>query len=167
MLNFKPAVGGVAFALFKTPLLHMFWQFGAMAIMIIAAYILFIKENSSLSDRKKIEIATLLIIAGFILVMIPQFVYFKDIYFYQNPPFARANTVFKIWYAAWPLLAIGSATLTVFAVNGFKKRNTRIVGWVCVALVCMILGYGTVRGVDSLRDQQPNSSKWPKLFKAY
>src|SRR5690606_31571200 len=32
----------------------------------------------------------------------------KDIYTYQNPPFARANTIFKVYYQVWVLLAIAA-----------------------------------------------------------
>jgi uncharacterized membrane protein len=157
MTHFSPAIGGISIALFKTPLLHMFWQFGAMAILIIVSLFIVYKRKLKLSDRKNVEIATLLIVAGLILVLIPQFIYFKDIYFFQNPPFYRANTVFKIWYAAWPLLAIGASVLSVIAVKDFKKKYMKAAGSLFVVTVCLIAGYGTFKGVETLKDQQPNT----------
>jgi uncharacterized membrane protein len=56
-------------------------------------------------------------ITGLLLIAIPEFVYLEDPYRY---PFHRMNTVFKISYAAWPLVmaAAGHAALKMGMARG-------------------------------------------------
>lgn len=157
MMHFKPAVGGVAISLFKTPVIHMFYQFGALIIILGVSLVIVLKNQLTESNRKKVEVALILAIAGLFLMLLPQFIYFRDIYHFQNPPFARANTVFKIWYAAWPLLAISSATMVVFAITAFKKKYKKVIFCVVVFLCCSILTVGTFKGVTTLNDEHSNT----------
>jgi uncharacterized membrane protein len=157
MMHFKPAVGGVAVSLFKTPLTHMFYQFGAVIIILGISLAIVLKHRLTDANRKRVEVAMIFAIAGLLLILLPQFIYFRDIYHFQNPPFARANTVFKIWYAAWPLLAISASTIVVFATGVFKKKYQKVISWVVIFICCAILSVGTFKGITTLSDEHPNT----------
>ena len=105
-LDFRPAVSGVGFALESLglqPTLRMFGYFSFGAVSFIA-YLLVCRKKT---HTDLIAIGFLLV--GVMLILLPNFVYLKDIYSKLNPPFYRANSVFKIWYQAWVVLAIFSA----------------------------------------------------------
>lgn len=148
LLSFHPGVGGVAMALFKTPLAHVLLQFGLPIASGVIAYLI-LKRFKDFKKSDNVQLALVLGIAGLILVLLPEFVYLKDIYFYENPPFARANTVFKVWYSAWPLIAVSSAALAFLTLDRLKKRSyySLTIG---VVIICFVLGYGSFRGFSIL-----------------
>lgn len=60
----------------------------------------------------------LLILASTILIIIPEFLYMKDIY----PAHYRANTMFKLVFQAFIMLSIASGYITVRVVSSIKYR---------------------------------------------
>lgn len=57
---------------------------------------------------EKQNFAKILAVTGLILLIAVEIFFVKDIYFLANPPFFRANTVFKFGFHTWTLLAISS-----------------------------------------------------------
>lgn len=102
-LNFKEPIDGITFIKPEINFLALFRMFGFFIILITPAYYVF-KFKKQLSDDDKLNV--LLSLFGFILVLIPSFFVVKDIYFKLNPPYLRANTVFKLWYQAWIVLSL-------------------------------------------------------------
>jgi uncharacterized membrane protein len=156
MTHFTPAVGGVAVALFKTPLSHMFWQFGLPLILGIGSCLILWKKGL-IKKHKLSGLIWVFGIAGLIMIILPQLIYLKDIYYYQNPPFARANTVFKMWYSAWPLIAVATASLLVVLDCSIKKKLWRYILRSIVAISCTALAFGLYVGLKSLNDHRPNT----------
>jgi uncharacterized membrane protein len=153
LTHFEAAVSGIALTGLPVPLLHIFWQFGAFLIL-IAISLYFMTSKILTNYKQEIAFSFLMLTTGLILIVIPEFVIFKDIYFYKNPSFASANTVFKLWYAAWPLLAISSASLAIIAIKISKLKKLVII---ILIILCSSLLVGTYVGVKSIKDPRPNT----------
>ena len=159
-LSFQPPVGGVGIALFQTPLTFILVNFGVMlfiALPIIAARIPEINVKEQLAKRSQEDnFIWLLLIFSFLLVLATEFIYLKDIYTYQNPPYARANTIFKVYYQAWVLLAI------VAAYGLAKIQHLRLkwqLGEVYIIGVGVFLALslvGTWSGIQAYADSKPD-----------
>ncbi|MCA9397714.1 hypothetical protein KC573_02695, partial [candidate division WWE3 bacterium] len=76
----------------------------------------------------------ILIITALLLIIIPEIIYVKDIY----PQHYRANTMFKLYYAAWLMLSIATAYSFVRMTDAIKQR-VRNTGWIANLLVQYIL----------------------------
>lgn len=153
--HFHPAVGGLAIDLFKTPFSHIIWQFGLPLALAVSAFYLIFKTKKR--PAREVYLALLLGIVAVVFIILPEIIFFKDIYFYQNPPFARANTVFKLWYSAWPLLAVSASTLVVYAARSIKSRHLRKLYIGAVVISCIALCYGLFFGLKTLVDPHPNT----------
>lgn len=109
-LNFHAPVGGVGIALFQTPLWFLLVNFG---VLLFLALPLVLSRIAKLNVKDKVvELTTddkfiwLILLFGGLLILATEFIYLKDIYTYQNPPYARANTIFKVYYQVWVLFAL-------------------------------------------------------------
>lgn len=118
-LTFEPAVSGIGLKINFSNLkaiLIMFGYFLAATIPFITYYLLY--------EKKKIDlklITVLLFFYSIVLILAPNIVFLKDIYFDTNPQYYRANTVFKFWFQAWILLSIAS-TLSIYYFSGIKSK---------------------------------------------
>ncbi len=109
-LNFRAPVGGIGISILQTPFWFLLVNFG---VLLFLGLPLVLSRIKSLSFEKKLAQWTtedrfvwLLLGFGILLILATEFIYLKDIYTYQNPPYARANTIFKVYYQVWVLLAI-------------------------------------------------------------
>jgi uncharacterized membrane protein len=105
-LSFHSPVSGIGFS--KTfsgvaVYLRMFGYFLAMSAVLII-YFSLVKERT-IKDRL---VMVFLSVALFLMIT-PDTFFLKDIYYKLNPPYYRANTVFKVWYQSWILFTIVSA----------------------------------------------------------
>lgn len=169
LLHFRQPTGGLGFAGFQIPLLHYVWQFGIMAVLAAApllAYVLMRRVGVSQLVHQALHakdprglLVGLFGLTAMILMVVPQLVFVKDLYYYVNPPFALANTQFKVWYTAWIMLAIAAAGSVVLAGRLLQKRSAAVrYGAYCVlAGACLVLSVGTYRGLLTLRDSYPNT----------
>lgn len=78
-------------------------MFGSFALITMFYFFYF-------KNLKNKTIATTLLTA-LVLILIGELVFVKDIYFSENTPFYRANTLYKLWYQAWILWGISSAIM--------------------------------------------------------
>ncbi len=180
--SFVAPVGGIGFTFWETPASHIFMQFGLFFYLIFAftvagvflfrRKIVFIYKNrkSLASIKNFLEflenisaetfILSLLVFTGLCLVILPQFVFIKDIYFTQNPPYARANTVFKIWYEAWVMLALSSGVCATILYSWLANRYSlkgKFFASAIISVTLMIGGYGLLVGLDTMKDVLPNT----------
>lgn len=161
-LTFKPAVSGIQIAMFKTPLIHIFWQFGVPLALIAVSLLATLTQPKPLEFAKKYVnsfrfVAVLFIASAIALILLTEIFYVKDIYHFANPPYARANTQFKIWYGAWILLAIGATALFGQALNYIKQRNRRIFLVFAGSFLVAIAGIGTLAGFSYFINQNTAS----------
>lgn len=63
------------------------------------------------SDRQPVRILAGLFAAGFLLALIPEFIYIQDVFA------DRMNTVFKLFFQAWLMLSLASAASLVYVVS--------------------------------------------------
>jgi hypothetical protein len=177
--NFIAPVGGVGFTFWATPITHVLMQFGVFFFVILAFLVtaFALHKKDILSNFKKFTtikntlptlktvsgesiIIFVLAISGFVLVLLPQFVFFKDIYFLQNPPFARANTVFKVWYEAWMILGILSGVLGTIFYSWLSKKFSvkgKVIAIVVLFLPISVGMYGAHVGLKTMTDSLPNT----------
>jgi uncharacterized membrane protein len=131
-VSFHAPVGGVGIDLFKTSLPFILTNFGillyfSLPLLLVGA----IKLGATAEGQRSVTVkqlysrltpaqwfALILLLFGALLILAPEIGYLKDIYSYRNPPYARANTIFKVYFQAWAVLAIvagcGLGALTAF-----------------------------------------------------
>jgi len=151
-LDHDPALGRVAMAgaavmllgglLVPVPLL-------AVCGLPIVLILLLWERDSTLSPA---NVAFALFAVGFGLTLIPEFVFLLDAFS------ARFNTVFKLYYQAWLLMALGSAiALTVLWAAVRRDRIARIAfPLVAALLVLSTLSYPVIAGKQWLDWRSPD-----------
>lgn len=159
VLTFKPAVSGIQVSIFKTPLIHIFWQFGAMFALIATCCIAILLQPNLKSFVKKIQksyqfMVVIFAITALTLIVVTELLYFKDIYHYANPPYARANTQFKIWYSAWIMLAIAGASIFGIALSHTKKTTNKAIIAIVGLAILAVASAGTFAGYSHNRNLQ-------------
>lgn len=87
-------------------------------------------KNVRISDT----FVLLLIILGTVLIIIPEFIYVKDIY----PAHYRANTMFKLVFQAFILLSVASSYAIVRIVSSSKARKLHILEKIPTALFVIV-----------------------------
>ena len=96
-----------------------------------------------------------LIIAATVLVLIPEFIYIKDIYIYEH---RRANTMFKLVYQAFILYSLSSGFVLIKINSFLKSKILRFLYYFCfltVFVVHMIYPYFAIKSYyNSLKNYQ-------------
>ncbi len=121
-LNFKTPTTGFTFIKPEIDLLAIFRMFGFFIISMAPVYYVY-KFKKLLIEEDRLNLIFSLF--GFLLVIVPSFLVVKDIYFTLNPPYFRANTVFKMWYQAWILLSI-CVPYSIKVIHEHLKNNFRL-----------------------------------------
>ncbi len=103
-------------------ILAIFRMFGFFIISMAPVYYIY-KFKKLLIEEDRLNLIFSLF--GFLLVIVPSFLVVKDIYFTLNPPYFRANTVFKMWYQAWILLSI-CVPYSIKVIHEHLKNNFRL-----------------------------------------
>jgi uncharacterized membrane protein len=169
LTHFKQPTGGVGIKLFEIPFIHIVWQFGVPLGLVAASFAVLVitktvklKKNIFASVRS-LDARHLLIgiftVFALALIIIPEIGFVKDLYFYVNPSYSLANTEFKVWYTGWIALAIVTGSAVTLAVAALWKQK-RLAAYVAIVLVAgslSVLCVGIKRGLETLKDTQPNS----------
>jgi uncharacterized membrane protein len=162
LAHFTQPTGGAGLALLKIPVGHILMQFGGPLLLLIlsaGAYIYLRRPVRTLPALETLSENTLLLttfgIVAVVLILVPEVVFLKDIYYYTNPSYELANTVFKVWYTAWILLAITAGCATVWALDHSRKTKLLWPGSIAVLAVCAVLTVGTLRGFQTVKDFVP------------
>ena len=137
-LNFKPFVSGVGILCAPSFLTNLgnlgpfifeanhcqrspIWQlvllYGFFYFFTIS-FILFLKFKENYKLSKNDIFILIIILLSSLLLIVPEFVYIKDIY----PQHYRANTMFKLSYEAFIMLSISSAYILVKLLSSIKNR---------------------------------------------
>lgn len=114
-----------------TPFLALAGEWGVFVVGIGAAFFALRKRL-----RDHVYPVILTVMSACILVGV-EFFFVPDIYSVANPPYFRANTVFKFGYQAWSMLAISFTVLLWAVCSSAKSRAVR--GWMSAAIVAVVL----------------------------
>lgn len=109
----------------RSPLWQLFILYGFFYFWVVS-FIIFLKLNATLrlrSGRERYALnasdifVVILIILSTLLIIIPEFIYVKDIY----PAHYRANTMFKLVYQSFIMLSLSSGYIIVRLFLNFKS----------------------------------------------
>jgi len=118
--NFHPAIGGLGIVPWNTERdlkewLLMWGMFLIILVVALLSYVAILKAKK-LKFRQEVKaliqendnaiFATLLTIAALSLIIGVEIFYIKDLFDKENPPYFRTNTIFKFYFAAWPIFVI-------------------------------------------------------------
>ena len=101
----------------KSPVWQLAMLYGFFYFFIFS-FLLFLKFNKNYKITRNDLFVLLLIILSTILIIIPEFIYIKDIY----PLHYRANTMFKLVYQAFMLLSIATSYIIIKLISHIKNK---------------------------------------------
>lgn len=113
---------------YPTPFLYSYWGIPILLfiILIIISILLFLIYRIW---NQKILFIIFCFITIISLLVFCEYFFFRDLFHALNPPYFRANTVFKLWYHAWMIMSIALPALVgiVFALLPRIKYFTHFV----------------------------------------
>jgi YYY domain-containing protein len=95
------------------------------------------------------QFALILILAGFILALVPEFIFLRDLFGY------RINTIFKFYYQTWLLWSIAAAYGTITLFRSIKSPASILVSSALAFSMFMALFYPVI----SIRSKTNNFSR--------
>ncbi|GEM_PF-3545764 len=122
-IDFNSATSGVGIVTQRDEILPIMKMFGYF-FMASLLYVTFFVKNKFVKPEHKL--VGLFFMYALFLVCVPEVVFLKDIYFKLNPPYSRANTVFKVWYQAWVLFCIATACAYFYLIKRFWPKIKKI-----------------------------------------
>lgn len=160
-LNFKPFVSGIGVIcapkfltsigklgpfLFeadhcqRSPIWQLIILYGFFYFFVIS-FILFIRFNKNYKINLADKFIAFLIILSTILLIVPEFLYIKDIY----PLHYRANTMFKLSYEAFIMLSLSCGYIIIKIFSNIKsKKNAIFFLLPSFLLIYMVLSYSVL-----------------------
>src|SRR3989344_1035121 len=138
LLNFESGAAGIGFSpsfaksrdlsyiqQYPTPIAGWLGMWGIFLLICLLGFIFRKKEDDNGNFPVLLSVGALALLLGVELFFV------RDVYSLANPPYFRANTVFKFGFHTWILLALSSAT---FAAVSRKKILLGIVSISALAL---------------------------------
>ncbi len=139
-LDFKPFVSGIGVICapgFLTQIGHIgpflfepnhcqrspLWQLALLYgffYFFVVSFLLFLKFKRSYKFTKSDYFILIIITLSTILIIVPEFIYVKDIY----PTYYRANTMFKLVYEAFIMLSISCGYILIKLLTQIKNRKS-------------------------------------------
>jgi len=105
LVYFKSPTDGIGIKYGGSPIDKLFYMWGIFIIIIIIFLIFKFKQRLIL-NKNDVKIIFLLLFISICIIIGVEFVYLKDIFDTSNPPYYRANTVFKFYFHTWIILGI-------------------------------------------------------------
>jgi len=130
----RTLVWGAVAAIFAGSLLATADLAGAAAILVLVAVAAGAMVSRSLAAPERF--LWLLVTGGLICVLVPELVYVRDAF--DGSDLYRMNTVFKLGYQAWVLLAVAAACALAWATAHLPRRAWPV--WAAGAAVMLLLG---------------------------
>lgn len=123
------------------------WQLGVLYGFFYfwaISFFVFLSKKKVLLNRADIFVLLMIILSS-ILIVIPEFIYMKDIY----PAHYRANTMFKLVYQAFMMLSLSSSYIIIRLASQFRlqgkdlsrKAATILYSLTGITLICLVSIY--------------------------
>ncbi len=103
----------------KSPWWQLLTLYGFFYFFVVSFFVFIAAQRKKIKLLQEDFFVIALIIVATILIIVPEFVYLKDIY----PQHYRANTMFKLVYQSFMLLSLASAYVIVRIIS-FSKKTT-------------------------------------------
>ena len=170
--NFKPFVSGVGFIcapeflteigklgpfLFeadhcqRSPLWQLIILYGFFYFFVLS-FILFLRFKKTYKPNKSDVFVAFLIILSTLLIIIPEFVYVKDIY----PAHYRANTMFKLTYEAFIMLSIACGYIIVKIISNLNYKKFLLLFFIPTLFFLYLVFSYPVFAINSYYDNLKN-----------
>ncbi len=121
----------------KSPIWQLLLLYGFLYFFVVSLF-LFLKFKKHYKIIKSDIFVLILIILSTLLIIIPEFIYIKDIY----PLHYRANTMFKLTYQAFMMLSISSSFILIKLISNIKNKLFLIIFFILsLSLIYLILIY--------------------------
>lgn len=135
-LNFTQIPQGIGLVHTHTPIFQFFILWGALLFFSLAFAIFFFKNP----DKKPVDyFVSFMLLTAFILLLIPEVVYVKDIY---GADYYRANTMFKFTYQAYILMTVAVGFIIFRLLKAISQKAVKIsLGALFFLLVSFLLFY--------------------------
>lgn len=166
-LYFKKLTLPVLLTTTHSPIYQLFQLWGFWFFLLISFNVFSWKKTKGFftdrfsGEEQSFDLFILLLMAtGFLLVIIPEFIYVKDIY---SSGYERANTVFKLTFQSWNIWAMGAGFIVwriwSAKVGGIKRllKGIWLVVFALLVLSCTAYtlrayksGYGDFKNFSSL-----------------
>lgn len=157
ILNFKPPIGGLGFVPLdtKSPPIDFLTIWGGFLIIFFIFTAGVFKKFVKIKENFGIFLFALFFaVSGLFIIAGVEFLFIKDIFFYSNYNYFRANTVFKFYYASWILWGIAASIFTYLTVVEHKviTRLNLLITKIILLFIFIILTIYSLRGI---RDYYP------------
>lgn len=121
----------------RSPLWQLLILYGFFYFFVLC-FILFLKFKRKYVITTSDKFVSFLIIISTLLIIVPEFIYIKDIY----PLHYRANTMFKLTYEAFMMLSISSGYIIVKIISELKNKIIILLFFVStLVLLYFVLSY--------------------------
>jgi len=154
-LHFKSITSGIAFVDFHSAawMLLVLWGFPLLFTICFLSYIIFQKLAGKLKLTTQDRFVSILIIVSWILIVIPEIIYVKDIYIHS---YQRANTMFKLTYQSFVMFSL-VASFVIIRISASLKEVFKILFIALFApflTFILIYPYFAIRSYYGLKDYQ-------------
>ncbi len=141
-LTFQTMQSGIGISPHHTTLyqLSVLWGLPVAAVVLLFVFVVVITRRKGFLKSMQIsDMAALLLgICAVGLVLIPEFIYVRDIY---EANYARSNTMFKLTYQAFIMFGISMSYSIVRVFTAVKKIIVRIICLILAGLFVLTCGY--------------------------
>jgi uncharacterized membrane protein len=164
-VNFKPFVSGIGVLCTPTFLTNIgklgpflfeanhcqrtpFWQFIMLYgffYFFVVSFLFFLRFKKKYQFTRSDIYVLLLIFLSTILILVPEFVYVKDIY----PDYYRANTMFKLVYEAFILLSLSTGYILVKLISGIKRKKFLLPFFIVSFILLFLISIYPVFAINS------------------
>jgi len=140
---YLPPVGGIGVNSVYSGLPEVSMLFGQFFIIALIGGIVYsyLRRKTNLMSKQREDLYILpqiFLILGFVLLMAVEFFYAKDVFSTLNPPYARTNTVFKIYFHVWAFWCFGSFALFFHATELLLTRIKKALWLIPVEVLAFV-----------------------------
>jgi uncharacterized membrane protein len=128
----------------KSPVWQLVILYGFFYFFVIS-FILFLKKNKRFKPSRTDFFILLIIGLSTLLIIVPEFIYVKDIY----PMHYRANTMFKLVYQAFMLLSIATGYILFKLLFGIKSKIIKLIFFIIIAFLSFFILIYPVFAINS------------------